>query len=141
MVELEGASYVGRCSEARAVVEAIDSPALAVCWDVCNGWWSGERPWPDGWRAIRGLPIADVQAKDVAADPYHPDRPTYTQIVLGDGDIPYDRIVAALAADGYSGWFTAERVYHPRKPEQEPQLRAGIRADIARLRRLVPALS
>jgi sugar phosphate isomerase/epimerase len=139
MLELEGASYVGQLAEARELFAAVNSPALALCWDVCNGWWSGEAPWPVGWSIARSLPIADVQLKDVRAQPGNPDRPGYEQVVLGTGDIPYDLIVAKLMREGYDGWFTAERVYHPRRPELEEPLRAAIVADISRLRTLVSA--
>lgn len=137
MLELEGASYVGTVAEAAAVLDAVRSPTLALCWDVCNGWWSGEAPWEDGWRKAQRLPIVDVQAKDVrvGAD----GRPAFEQVVLGDGDVPYDQIIPALLQRGYDQWFTAERVYHPRKPEQEPKLREDILADLARLRALTAA--
>jgi sugar phosphate isomerase/epimerase len=134
MVELEGASHVGQVAEAAAVLTSVDSPALALCWDVCNGWWSGELPWEEGWPLAAGLAIVDVQTKDVRADLRDPRRPTYTQVVLGTGDIPYDRILAALLDTGYTGWFTAERVYHPRKPETEPGLLADVLADLTALR-------
>jgi sugar phosphate isomerase/epimerase len=137
MLELEGASYVGQLAEARELFAAVDSPALALCWDVCNGWWSGERPLEDGWPIARSLPIADVQLKDVKVRPGGEGRPDFEQVVLGDGDIPYDRIVDALLQDGYDGWFTAERVYHPRKPELDDRLRADIVADISRLKTLL----
>jgi sugar phosphate isomerase/epimerase len=137
MVELEGASFVGQVAEAKRLFDAVDSPALALCWDVCNGWWSGERPWEEGWPIAQTLPIVDVQAKDVRADIDDPGRPTFEQVVLGSGDVPYEKIMTALLNEGYDGWFTAERVYHPRKPQSEPQLRADILSDIANLRRLV----
>jgi sugar phosphate isomerase/epimerase len=79
----------------------------------------------------------DVQTKDVMAIADDAGRPAFEQVVLGTGDVPYDKIVAALLHHGYDGWFTAERVYHPRKPESEPQLRADILSDIASLERLV----
>lgn len=137
MVELEGASFVGRVAEARSVLDAVGSPALALCWDVCNGWWSGELPWEEGWPVARGLPVVDVQTKDVFASPDDPRRPAYQQVVLGTGHLPYDRIVPALLAAGYDGWFTAERVYHPRRPEAEPQLLADVLGDIRALRGLL----
>jgi sugar phosphate isomerase/epimerase len=139
MLELEGASYVGRLAEARDLFAAVDSPALALCWDVCNGWWSGERPWPEGWQIARSLPIVDVQFKDVGARFDDPGRPDYNQVVLGEGVIPYEHIVDALTASGYDGWFTAERVYHPRRPEQNERLQADIVADISRLKTLIAA--
>ncbi|MFH5877307.1 sugar phosphate isomerase/epimerase family protein [Arthrobacter sp. NA-172] len=137
MVELEGASYVGQVAEAKRLFDAVSSPALVLCWDVCNGWWSGERPWEEGWPIAQFLPIADVQAKDVCVSVGDPEKPSLEQVVLGSGDLPYEKIVSALLNDGYDGWFTAERVYHPRKPEREPPLRADILSDIANLRRLV----
>jgi sugar phosphate isomerase/epimerase len=137
MLELEGASHVGRVAEAAALLAAVGSPALALCWDVCNGWWSGELPWEEGWPLAAGLPLVDVQTKDVAADPRDPRRPTYTQVVLGTGDIPYDRILAAVRDAGYTGWFTAERVYHPRTPETEPDLLADVLADLTALRAML----
>jgi sugar phosphate isomerase/epimerase len=137
MLELEGASHVGQVAEAAALLTTVDSPALALCWDVCNGWWSGELPWEEGWPLAARLPIVDVQTKDVAADPCDPRRPTYTQVVLGTGDIPYDRILAAVQRTGYTGWFTAERVYHPRRPETEPGLLDDVLADLTALRALV----
>jgi len=135
MLELEGASYAGTIAEAQSLLVEVGSPALALCWDVCNGWWSGENPWDEGWPAARAMPIVDVQVKDVALMP--DGRPAFDQVVLGQGDLPYDRIISALLADGYEGWFTAERVYHPRKPENEPRLRADLLADIANLKTLL----
>jgi sugar phosphate isomerase/epimerase len=137
MLELEGASYVGQVAEARQLIERLGSPAVTLCWDVCNGWWSGEPPWPDGWREAQGLPIVDVQTKDVAADPEDPDRPTFRQVVLGEGDLPYERIVSELLASGYDGWFTVERVYHPRRPEEHPRLQRDAVADVRNLRSML----
>ena len=135
MLELEGASFAGTVAEATSILHDVDSPALTLCWDVCNGWWSGEEPWEEGWPLARSLPIVDVQVKDVRVGP--DGRPAFNQVVLGEGDLPYGRILPALVANGYDGWFTAERVYHPRKPESEPQLRADILADIASLHSLL----
>ncbi len=137
MLELEGASYVGRVEEAARLLRAVNSDSIALCWDVCNGWWSGEDPWESGWPIARTLPIVDVQTKDVAARPDDGANPTFEQVVLGAGAIRYADIVSALVGIGYDGWFTAERVYHPRKPEADPRLRADIASDIANLQRLV----
>jgi sugar phosphate isomerase/epimerase len=141
MLELEGASCVGTVAEAVEVFGSVGSPALELCWDICNGWWSGELPWEQGWPVAQSMPIADVQAKDVCRSPEDPRRAGLTQVVLGDGDIPYRRIVSALVAAGYSGVFTAERVFHPLKPEEDPRLRAAIVADLEHLRDLVETAS
>jgi sugar phosphate isomerase/epimerase len=137
MIELEGASYVGQVAEFRRLMTHLDSPAVVLCWDVCNGWWSGELPWPDGWREAQGLPIVDVQTKDVVADPEDPQRPTFRQVVVGEGDVPYTRILPELIRSGYDGWFTVERVYHPRKPEEHPELQRDALADVANLRAIL----
>lgn len=137
MVELEGASYIGRVAEARELLLSASSPALALCWDVCNGWWSGELPLEEGLGQARGLRIVDVQTKDVRSQPGKPQRPAFEQVVLGEGEVPYPQILANLLATGYRGWFTAERVYHPRKPEQEPALQKDMLADIRALRSLL----
>jgi sugar phosphate isomerase/epimerase len=133
MVELEGASHVGTVQEASDLVAAVGSAAVAICWDVCNGWWSGEEP--DGSVLDRALdlPLVDVQFKDVRSLAGDPGRAALEQVVLGEGDIRYAEIAARLIANGYDGWFTAERVYHPRRPEAEPDLRAAILDDVAAL--------
>jgi len=136
MVELEGASYVGSVAEAERVLAAVGSPALVLCWDVCNAWWSGEDVWETSWPIARSLPVVDVQTKDVRVDP-DDSQSAFRQVVLGEGDLPYDRLLPALLTDGYEGWFTVERVYHPRKPEQEPGLLADILADVAALKALI----
>lgn len=137
MVELEGASYVGQVAEARLLLERMGSPSLALCWDVANGWWSGEQPWPDGFAAAQGLNIVDVQTKDVPADPADPARPSFGRAVVGEGDIPYPAILRALAQQGYDGYVTAERVHHPSKPEEQPELQRDSLADLGNLRRML----
>lgn len=140
MVELEGASYIGQVAEARRLLEQASSPALALCWDVANGWWSGEPP-PDGLRAAKGLPIVDVHTKDVRADPTDPTTASLERAVVGHGDIPYHEILAQLAHEGYTGYVTAERVFHPLKPEENPELQRDALADLSNLRALVSGLT
>lgn len=137
MVELEGASYIGQVAEARELLRYVGSPALALCWDVCNGWWSGELPLEEAWPLVRDLNIVDVQTKDARSQPGKPDAPAFEQGVLGDGDIPYPAIIGRLFEIGYSGWFTAERVYHPRKPEENPVLQQNTLADIRALQAML----
>jgi len=138
MLELEGASYVGTLDEAREVLARVDSPALAICWDVCNGWWSGEHPIAALPLAAE-LPIVDVQTKDVRVDPADSGRAGLVQVDLSTGDLPYAHVIDTLVAGGYDGWFTVERVFHPRRPEASPVLSSAIRADIEALHRLLRA--
>jgi sugar phosphate isomerase/epimerase len=137
MVELEGASYAGTVAEAELLLAALDSPAVALCWDVCNGWWSGEDPVADGLPRALTLPVVDVQTKDVPALPDRPRTPTFGRAVTTEGDVGYPAIVPALVTSGYQGWFTAERVHHPAKPEHDLALQQATLADIARLRQTI----
>jgi sugar phosphate isomerase/epimerase len=115
----------------------VNSPSLALCWDVANGWWSGELPWPDGFAAAQGLTIVDVQTKDTHADPARPERAGFDRAVTGEGDIPYAAILRELAREGYTGYVTAERVHHPSKPEDHPELQRASLADLGNLRTMV----
>lgn len=137
MIELEGASHIGQVAEAAAVLEALGSPALSLCWDVCNGWWSGEDPVPVGLTKALTLPLSDVQFKDVRALPGHPGRPADTLVDLGAGDVDYPSIVTALVAENYQGWCTVERVHHPRRPEAESPLQQATLRDIVHLKELL----
>ena len=136
MLELEGASYAGQVAEARTLMAEVDSSSIELCWDVCNGWWSGEHPTSGLALALR-LPIADVQFKDVRAQASNPARPDRVQVTLGSGDIDYATIISALRRNGYDGWYTAERVYHPRKPEAEPRLQEDMISDLRHLSTLL----
>jgi sugar phosphate isomerase/epimerase len=135
MFELEGASFVGQVAEARQLFTALDSPAVALCWDVCNGWWSGESPL-DGLRGLTGLKIVDVQTKDVPSVQGDPTCASFGRSVVGMGDIPYESIIPSLIESGYDGYFTVERVYHPQKPEEHPKLQQDTVADIENLKRI-----
>jgi sugar phosphate isomerase/epimerase len=137
MFEVEGASYMGQVAEARQIIERLDSRAVALCWDVSNGWWSGEKPWPDGFQLAEGLPIVDVQTKDVYADSQDPTRASLERAIVGEGDLPYDRILPALIQSGYAGYITAERVHHPGKPEEDLTLQRQTLADIENLKRIL----
>jgi sugar phosphate isomerase/epimerase len=129
MVEVEGASYVGQVAEARQLMKAIDSPALGLCWDVCNGWWSGERP-RDGWASAQGLNIVDVHTKDVPARSDDPSRPTFGRAVTGQGDVGLPWLLPELLRSGYEGTITAERVHHPLRPEEHPEVQQATLDDI-----------
>ena len=137
MLELEGASYAGQAAEAHTLMTEVGSPSLALCWDVCNGWWSGEHPVSTGLELAMHMQLVDVQFKDVRARADDPARPELTQVVLGSGDIDYATIVSTLRRNDYGGWYTVERVYHPRRPEVERGLQAAIIADLRHLSSLL----
>lgn len=136
-MELEGASHAGQVAEAHTLMAEVGSPSLGLCWDVCNGWWSGEHPVATGLGLAMHLPLVDVQVKDVRTRAGDPTRPDLVQVTLGSGDIDYATILSTLRRNNYGGWYTAERVYHPRRPEVERTLQDAIIADLRQLSSLL----
>jgi sugar phosphate isomerase/epimerase len=136
MFELEGASYVGTVAEFAALRDALNSPAVALCWDVCNAWWSGERP-ADGLARIDGLPLVDVQTKEVLASEANPEVASFDRTTVGQGDIGYSTLLPELLRRGYGGYITAERVHHPVKPEEDPSAQQATLGDIAGLKKIL----
>ncbi|MCW5951383.1 MAG: sugar phosphate isomerase/epimerase [Propionibacteriaceae bacterium] len=136
MFELEGATYVGTVAETRQFFAALGSSAVALCWDVCNGWWSGESA-AAGLAELGDLPVVDIQTKDVPAAAGAPLVPTFGRAVVGDGGVGYPWLLPAMIERGYDGWITAERVHHPVKPEENPEAHQATLADITALKSIL----
>lgn len=136
MFEIEGASYAGTIAEARLLLDALNSPAVAICWDVCNAWWSGEAP-NTGLAAFETVPIVDIHTKDVPARADDPGVASFGRAVVGEGDVGYPHLLPEVIRRGYDGWITAERVHHPLKPEDHPEAQQATLADITALTTIV----
>lgn len=136
MFELEGASYVGTVAEASALFASLDSDAVALCWDVCNAWWSGEQAL-DALDLALSLPVVDAQTKDALPRADDPSRPTFDRAIAGEGGVGYRTLIPALVAAGYDGWITIERVHHPLRPEDYPDLQRSTLADIDSIREIL----
>jgi sugar phosphate isomerase/epimerase len=120
-LENEGATLVGTCAEARAVIDALgSSPALAVAWDVNNGWGSGEIPIPDGYNLIRGR-VRHLHVK--------PNRQK-SMATVADTDITYATVLRTLLEDGYEG---AASIEHWGSPEL---MLEGVRQLVGTLQRI-----
>jgi sugar phosphate isomerase/epimerase len=106
-LENEHACFVATGGQAGRIVREIGSPAVRVIWDPGNAFFAGERPYPIGYEAVRGL-IAHVHVKDagVAAGAAEP-----AWTVVGEGEIDYKGQLAALRADGYDGYLSLETHY------------------------------
>jgi L-ribulose-5-phosphate 3-epimerase len=125
LIENEGNSYSGTCREARLIMEAVDSPAVQCIYHPRVSGLTGEGAYPEGYNQVREF------VKHV-----HMGRLDY----LLDGSeptIPHRECVNALVADGYDGWITIERHFHPRDPEKMPELRAQSISDIKAVRQLL----
>ena len=91
-------------------------------WDPGNAFFAGETPYPDGYRAVRGL-VGHVHFKDA--------RRTSTGELeyVADGQIDWAGQIRALQQDGYSGYISVETHLRPKVAEAN--------AGLARLRQLV----
>jgi sugar phosphate isomerase/epimerase len=98
---------------------------VGVLWDPGNTVFSGfdPEPFPDDYAAAAPL-IRHVHVKDPAG------RSGYVR--LGDGDLPWPRILAALATSGYAGWVSLETHWRLDRvltgPERDEPWGAGISA-------------
>lgn len=98
-LETEGSTLVGTCDETRRVMEALgNSPALQACWDVNNGAYNGEEPYPTGYELIRGR-VAHVHVKP---------NPENSLATVANTQTTYEQILTRLRDDGYQGWASIE---------------------------------
>lgn len=102
-LENEHACNIGTGAETARVLAAIDHPNLKVVWDPANALVAGETPFPDGYRQLPSDRIIHVHAKDC-----HMDGHTPVWGPLGTRHVDWHGQVAALLADGYSGYLSLE---------------------------------
>jgi sugar phosphate isomerase/epimerase len=98
---------------------------LGLLWDPGNALAGGEAvPWPDGYAALRGLPLLHVHLKDmiINAD----GKPGF--VPLGQGLVDYPGQLEALARDGYRGTLVLEPHYRPAGMREEDAALACVRA-------------
>jgi len=105
-METEDATFSGTCPETRAIIDAVGSSALTVCWDVVNSWTAGRIAYPDDYEYLRGL-VTHVHVKDAALDLSDRRRKT-GRTYIGRGDVPWADIFRTLRDDGYDGLASVE---------------------------------
>ncbi len=125
LIENEGNSYSGTCREARLIMEAIDSPVVQCIYHPRPAGLTGEPAYPEGYRQSAGF----IKHVHMGRLDYHWDHSAPT--------IPHREVLEALLADKYDGWVTIERHFHPRDPEQNPELRQQTLGDIKAVRALL----
>ncbi len=121
-VEVEDEFWADSGERTAAMIQAIGAPNLWVNWDPGNAWAAGERPYPDGYQAVRGR-VGHVHFKDVART----GAGAYAYVV--DGEIDWPGQMRALQADGYAGYISVE-------PHMQPKV-ASARAVLQRLKNLI----
>ncbi len=97
-LETEDSTLVGSCAEARAVIDAVESDAMKVCWDVNNSWQCKEIPYPDGYSYIKGL-VVHVHVKPNAQKNID---------TVGNSNVSYEQVLKALINDGFDNCASIE---------------------------------
>ena len=128
LFETEWKTYTGTAEEAAKLLEALNSKAVKVCWDVMNAWSAGEIAFPDGYKYIKDN-IGHVHVKDCTIDS-ETKRVVGERVIIGQGDIPWQEIFITLNRDGYEGLATAERKFAPQTAENSPEAMDKIKGDI-----------
>jgi sugar phosphate isomerase/epimerase len=82
------------------IMESVNSPALRVAWDNANFVQVGVKPYTDGYAMLRPY-LEYFQVKDALST-------TGAVVPSGEGDGELDATIAALKADGYSGFASLE---------------------------------
>ena len=106
-LEPERSTYGGSASEVRRIIDALDSPAVRIAWDVDNGW-PYEPLFPNAWEQVRGY-VVNVHVKDRTFAPDHPEgRNRGLKTLLGTGALPWPRVIRSLQESGYRGLYSIE---------------------------------
>ncbi len=122
VIEVEAEYWVDTGKNAAEIMRTVNHPALGINWDPGNALVAGDRPYPDGYEAVREF-IKHVHFKDVA---FNPDG-SYRYAI--EGDINWLGQIGALIRDGYDGFVSVET-------HMEPKVRCA-RAMTERLQQLV----
>jgi sugar phosphate isomerase/epimerase len=96
----------------RAVCERVNSPAFGILWDTHHPYrLTGEAP--EETCRLLGPYIRHTHWKDSRPNPNKPG--THTYRLLGEGDLPLDRMLSALQRIDYTGFLSLEweRKWHP----------------------------
>jgi sugar phosphate isomerase/epimerase len=82
------------------IMETVDSPALRIAWDNANFVQVGIKPYTEGYAMLRPY-LEYFQVKDALAA-------TGEVVPSGEGDGELDATIAALKADGFTGFASLE---------------------------------
>ena len=102
-IENEHACHVGTAAESKAILAAVQHPNLKLVWDPANALVAGEVPFPHGYSLLPPDRIAHVHVKDC-----HMEGHTPVWGPVGSRHVDWKGQVAALLADGYTGYLSLE---------------------------------
>jgi sugar phosphate isomerase/epimerase len=101
LIVVENALSFRTAKELWLVLESINHPAVAACWDIFNAAQIGESPYVSV--PVLNSRIQYVQVKDAKLGPLGA---SYCK--LGEGDVPVKKLLIRLMGIGYTGWVTLE---------------------------------
>jgi len=105
VIENEGACNVGTGHELARLLKLVRSTNVGANWDVGNGLWLGEVPYPDGYEALEKSRIWHMHVKGAECDAgFKNCRETFAD----QGQIDLAGQFRALARDGYDGTMSLE---------------------------------
>jgi sugar phosphate isomerase/epimerase len=114
---------IGSCALAKTLVDDLGSRSFKILWDIANGLYLGERPYPDGYSSIR-KDIVHIHIKDGMVDLPHL---TFNFCALGEGEVrSFSQILRTLQQDGYQGVLSFECEYVPEGGTKEDALRRSV---------------
>ncbi len=112
LLENEHACFIGTGAEAARIAKRVDSPHFQLVWDPGNAFYAEEKPFPDGYEAVKPW-LKHIHIKDaVLASTPHGVQPQWC--VIGEGEIDYVGHFSALKRDGYNGFLSLETHYIPK---------------------------
>jgi len=134
-LENEHACLLGTGGETAPLVRKVDSPFLRCVWDPGNAFQLGEKPYPEGYTALKDL-IAHIHVKDARRIHRADGKVECPWMPIGKGEIDYLGQFSALVEDGYSGVVSLETHYRNAAGDPEVSSREcldGIRNLLSRL--------
>ena len=102
-IENEHACNIATAKQAARLLAAVQHPNLQLVWDPANALVSEEIPFPNGYAELPKNRIAHVHVKDCHMEGH---KPIWGPV--GTRQVDWKGQVAALAADGYTGWLSLE---------------------------------
>lgn len=102
-LENEHACNIGTAAETARILDVVKHPNLKLVWDPANALVGGETPFPYGYGLLPKDRIVHVHAKDC-----HMEGHTPIWGPLGTRSVDWKGQIAALLADGYSGYLSLE---------------------------------
>jgi sugar phosphate isomerase/epimerase len=101
IIENEPGFWCDSGANTAKLIQAVDSPFLRANWDPCNGYGTAERPFPEGYKAVKQY-IANVHVKDTK------EGSLIRCVPVGEGAVNWRGQLAALVRDQLVRHITIE---------------------------------